>query len=152
MNKSLYQKCSYYHKQQIKNNFWKYWQKAFKLKENVVPDVYKKHASHIFVTSINTKITKSYSVLQFGWKNLINQHNFDLMPSSSEVAKIVNKMVSSALPCSCDEVSSIVLKKCPIVRAMVWSCTKPVCCLNFLFSQSLNLKQEIIINLSITWC
>ena len=52
MNKSLYQKCSYYHKQQIKNNFWKSGQKSFKLKENVVPDVYKKHASHIFVTSI----------------------------------------------------------------------------------------------------
>ena len=41
-------------------------------------------------------------------------------PTYSEISKIVRKMRSSASPCPFDQVSIIVLKKCPILRTLLW--------------------------------
>ena len=46
---------------------------------------------------------------------------FDLSPSSyREIASMIRKMKSSGSPCLFDQISVIVLKRCPIVRIMIW--------------------------------
>ena len=41
-------------------------------------------------------------------------------PTYKEIAKIIFKMKSSASPCPLDQVSIIVLKKCPYFRIYLW--------------------------------
>ena len=41
-------------------------------------------------------------------------------PTYQEVVKVINYMRSSASPCPNDQISVIILKKCPIVQTMLW--------------------------------
>ena len=41
-------------------------------------------------------------------------------PKYQEIANIIKNMKASSLPCPFDQISVLVLKKCPIVRTYVW--------------------------------
>ena len=41
-------------------------------------------------------------------------------PKYQEIANIIKKMKASSSPCPFDQISVLVLKKCPIVRTYVW--------------------------------
>ena len=57
------------------------------------------------------------------WMKKLNQPSKELdlsPPSYREIASIIRKMKSSGSPCPFDQISVIVLKRCPIVRTMIW--------------------------------
>ena len=57
------------------------------------------------------------------WMKKLNQPSkeFDLSPPSyREIASIIRKMKSSGSPCPFDQIGVIVLKRCPIIRTMIW--------------------------------
>ena len=45
-------------------------------------------------------------------------------PTYNEINKIIMKMKSSGSSCPIDQVSALILKKCPILRTIVWK----ICC------------------------
>ena len=57
------------------------------------------------------------------WMKKLNQPSkeFDLSPPSyREIASIIRRMKSSGSPCPFDQIRVIVLKRCPIIRTMIW--------------------------------
>jgi hypothetical protein len=53
------------------------------------------------------------------------RNDFDLSPPNYyEITAIIRKMRASASPCPFDQVSVIVLKKCPILRTILWRIIK----------------------------
>ena len=80
----------------------------------------------IFVIRYVTKIRENSSRYHNGWKHCKTiSVAFDLSPLNyHEIASIIRKMRTSASPCPFDQVSVIVLKKCPFLRTILWRILK----------------------------
>ena len=106
---------------QIKSNFWKYCRSTFESKENVKPSFDESTCYTFFKNRQKAKHVNKSSPSPV-WMKKLNQPSkeFDLSPPSyREIASIIRKMKSSGSPCPFDQVSIIVLKRCPIVRTMI---------------------------------
>ena len=110
------------HELQIKSNFWKYCRSTFESKETAKPCFDESTCYTFFKNRQRAKhVNKSFSSPV--WMKKLNQPSkeFDLSPPSyREIASIIRKMKSSGSPCPFDQISVIVLKRCPIVRTMIW--------------------------------
>ena len=110
------------HELQIKSNFSKYCRSTFESKENVKPCFDESTCYTFFKNRQREKhVNKSFSPPV--WMKKLNQPSkeFDLSPPSyREIVSIIRKMKSSGSPCPFDQISVIVLKRCPIVRTMIW--------------------------------
>ena len=106
------------HDTEIKENFWKYCKENLEQKKNdQKPDFDEQKCFEYFKNSFN-KSKKSDNTFPSWFRNLNEPtEEFNLEPPSyQEVTKIIKKMKSSGSPCPYDQVSIIVLKKCPILR------------------------------------
>ena len=114
---------SFDHQLLYKSNFWKYCHKIFQPAENrVKPNFSKKDCYKYFKKTLSEKNQfRDYNTPS--WMQKLNEPTIDFnleAPTYREITKIIFKMKSSSSPCPFDQVSIIVLKKCPFLRTYLW--------------------------------
>ena len=114
---------SFDHETQIKNNIWKYCEKTLNQERRVTPEFNEATCYKNFQNKLKRK--RSNKNFDFpGWMERLPDPTtiFDKSPPTyQEITKIIMKMRSSASPCPYDQLSIIVLKKCPILRTYMTS-------------------------------
>jgi hypothetical protein len=102
----------------IKENFWKYCKRHLDIgKENIKPDFGEKECFDYFKKTC--QMLKNSCINFPSWFKELHEptKNFNLeAPSYREITKVINKIKANGSPCPNDQVSIIVLKKCPILR------------------------------------
>ena len=114
------------HNNRIKENYWKYCKNHIETNKTVLPtfsgnDCWK----HFMKTCHEPKLYKVFNIAS--WMKQLEKpiKDFNIKPPTyNEINKIIIKMKSSRSSCSIDEVSALMLKKCPILRTTVWE----ICC------------------------
>jgi hypothetical protein len=109
------------HNTEIKENFWKYCKNTFeKPKDNSKPDFDEKECREYFSKSFKKNSKTNYNFPS--WMKMLEEptelFNND-PPSYQEITKIINKMKSSGSPCPHDQMSIIILKRCPYLRTVL---------------------------------
>ena len=117
---------SFNHNVRIKENYWKYCKKYFESKETVLPEFSETDCyNHFMKTCHESKPSKVFNLPS--WMETLNDPTKDFNiepPRYSEINKIIKKMKSSGSSCPLDQISVLMLKKCPILRTVVWK----ICC------------------------
>ena len=109
------------HNSEVKEKFWKYCKETLeKPKDNTQPDFDEKTCRDYFRKSYKKQSKANYNFPT--WMRMLNEPT-ELFnnepPSYMEITKIINKMKSSGSPCPHDQMSIIILKRCPYVRTVL---------------------------------
>ena len=109
------------HDSEVKENLWKYCKKTLENPEdNIKPDFDENTCREYFRRSYKKHSKPNYNFPT--WMKMLDQPNelFNSEPPSyREITKIVNKMKSSGSPCPHDQMSIIILKRCPYIRTLL---------------------------------
>ena len=105
----------------ITENFWGYCKDVFEKDDIVKPGFDKESCSSYFKKTLSRDKTKRKFDFPTWMKKLNEPSNvFDLeQPTYKEITGIINKLKSSGSPCPHDQMSIIILKRCPILRTVI---------------------------------
>ena len=110
------------HNVKYADNLWKYCKEHLTKEERTKPTFSENECYTYFKNKTANKHTHNCFDIP-PWMETLTQPtvNFNLeAPTYADVTKVVNYMRSKALPCPHDQICVIVLKRCPIVRTMLW--------------------------------
>ena len=109
------------HNEQINQNFWHYCKKSFEIENEMLPDFDKDVCEQYFRNILRAKGRQKTFDLPSWMKTIKSpESTFDKSaPSYQEINKIMSKMKTRGSPCPLDQMSVIVLKKCPILRTIL---------------------------------
>ena len=109
------------HDSEVKENLWKYCKKTLeKQEDNIKPNFDENTCREYFRRSYKKHSKPNYNFPT--WMKMLDQPKelFNSEPPSyREITKIVNKMKSSGSPCPHDQMSIIILKRCPYIRTLL---------------------------------
>ena len=110
------------HQNEINKNFWKYCKNTFEKTERVQPNFDETRCYNFFKNNLKAKHKhKKFKIPPWMKTNQTPNIPFNTSPPTYiEINRIVSKMKASASPCPFDQVSVLILKKCPIIRTILW--------------------------------
>ena len=118
---------AYNHIDRIKENIWKYCKKYFETNETVLPTLSENDCWKHFMKTCHVMSRNPPKFISSWIKQLeepIKYFNIK-PPTCNKINKtIMNKMKSAGSSCPIDQVRTLMLKKCPRLRTVVWK----VCC------------------------
>ena len=110
-----YDRHSIDHDTEIRYSFWKYVKRVLIEPTSIFPNF-----DAVTCTSYFKKVFHSPRKANFSlpaWIPILQEAKFDLEPPTyQEVSRIIWSMKSSKLPCPIDQISVIMLKRCPFLR------------------------------------
>ena len=110
------------HNDRINENYWKYCKNNFETNETVLPTFSENDCwKHFMKTCHESKPSKVFNIPP--WMKQLEEpmKDFNIKPPKyNKINKIIIKMKSSGSSCPIDQVSTLMLKKCPILRTRVW--------------------------------
>ena len=117
---------SFDHNKRSKENLWKYCKDIFEKESKIQPEFCQDGCHSYFRNTLKAK-NRNRKFTYPPWMKQLSAPNvsFDNEPPTyKEIMKMIMKMKSSGSPCPLDQISVIVLKRCPILRTYVWKIVK----------------------------
>ena len=125
------------HDEKLSKNFWSYCKDIFEKDEIIKPGFDKVTCETHFKNTM--KHTNHHKSFEFpAWMKLLENPSSsfnDEKPTYREITNIINKMKSSGSPCPHDQMSIIILKRCPILRTIIHKIISH-CWMNKIFPRS----------------
>ena len=111
------------HDHEIQRGFWSYCKKVLDVKDIILPLFDKDKCTQYF--SKVFKSSKNHEFVLRSWiPHLPEPANSDFnmnLPTYQEVTRVIRRMKAGKSPCPLDQVSVIVLKRCPYLRTFLTS-------------------------------
>ena len=116
------------HDHEIQRGFWSYCKKVLDVKDIILPLFDKDKCTQYF--SKVFKSSKNHEFVLPSWiPHLPEPANSDFninLPTYQEVTRVIRRMKAGKCPCPLDQVSVIVLKRCPYLRTFLTSIIEKV--------------------------
>ena len=106
---------------QLAKNFWKTCKSVFECVENVIPSFDLTTCFQFFQKVMHQSLSRSFKSFP-EWIPQLNPPSFPCSteePTYKEITRAINKCKSKACPCPLDQLSIIILKRCPIMRTIL---------------------------------
>ena len=106
------------HDERIQENFWKYCKEIFEDENTTLPDFDKETCTNFFRVHLKANSGKGNVEIPHWIKKFDGptEHFNIAAPSSREVSNIIKKMKPGSSACPFDQISIIILKRCPFLR------------------------------------
>ena len=125
MGKRDYQSTD--HDLEVKKNFWSYTKKFLDEPTNILPSFDVGACTAYFKKIFKCQNKKLFTIPSWMPTLPNGEKSFDLeAPSYQEISKIIWRMKSSKSPCPLDQISVIMLKRCPFLRTYLSQIIKQV--------------------------